>query len=615
MTSLDWTKELGVGTDVDWEEVLAVGDDFATLADAVTDIGSDVKTLILPSNVTVSDDLTIPSNITLLFVGPGKITVAAGIALTLNCKIEGAALRQIFDPNATATVTFGDNTVPAVYPQWFGAKGDGTTDDTDAINFAIAASNTCILPDANYKATSRINIANAVKLILGNINLTVNGSPGLYITASKVSIIGSGENYSILTQGTVDKNIIANTITSTGGTSVSDIDIRGIRFVGIPATVSVSRNNGIYFQSDTTGGVQRVTVENCTFTGLRDSAMRIYHARDVLIQGNHVVSVSNSLCRLAGVLRGIITNNILRDTQLPDTTFTTGIVLESTDPIDTITYEICDRIIISNNIVSGYVNAQAILVHAGKNITITGNILTEVLIGISLNSFNTDDDINDVVIDGNVYSGTGTIGAADTTGNYGIYFGGIIGNHAERVVISNNTIYNANAVVKGENQGGIGINAADYVVIIGNNIRYCYESGIVFQGINARCFISNNSIQDIQTATIQAGILFDSSTSANSVWINGNRFVNITDGIRFDVDNPNAFIGKNHFVAITNQYPTPSNSTFDFALTQTILTANLPAAGTEQNGKIVIEDAGAEDRNLIIYAEGQRFRIDGGASF
>ena len=44
-------------------------------------------------------------------------------------------------------------------------------------------------------------------------------------------------------------------------------------------------------------------------------------------------------------------------------------------------------------------------------------------------------------------------------------------------------------------------------------------------------------------------------------------------------------------------------------------TANLPAAAAFQDGKIIIEDAGSGDRNLIIYAGGQRFRIDGGAAF
>ena len=46
-----------------------------------------------------------------------------------------------------------------------------------------------------------------------------------------------------------------------------------------------------------------------------------------------------------------------------------------------------------------------------------------------------------------------------------------------------------------------------------------------------------------------------------------------------------------------------------------IPTADLPAANTQAEGRIIIEDAGAGDRNLIIYAEGQRFRIDGGAAF
>jgi hypothetical protein len=44
-------------------------------------------------------------------------------------------------------------------------------------------------------------------------------------------------------------------------------------------------------------------------------------------------------------------------------------------------------------------------------------------------------------------------------------------------------------------------------------------------------------------------------------------------------------------------------------------TASLPAPGASQDGRILIEDAGAGDRNLIIYAGGQRFRIDGGAAF
>lgn len=50
-------------------------------------------------------------------------------------------------------------------------------------------------------------------------------------------------------------------------------------------------------------------------------------------------------------------------------------------------------------------------------------------------------------------------------------------------------------------------------------------------------------------------------------------------------------------------------------VTDVIATANLPAAGVSEDGRVIIEDAGAGDRNLIIYAGSQRFRIDGGVPF
>lgn len=45
-----------------------------------------------------------------------------------------------------------------------------------------------------------------------------------------------------------------------------------------------------------------------------------------------------------------------------------------------------------------------------------------------------------------------------------------------------------------------------------------------------------------------------------------------------------------------------------------VASGNLFGAGADHDGMIVIEDAGAGDRNLILYAGGQRFRIDGGAN-
>jgi hypothetical protein len=49
--------------------------------------------------------------------------------------------------------------------------------------------------------------------------------------------------------------------------------------------------------------------------------------------------------------------------------------------------------------------------------------------------------------------------------------------------------------------------------------------------------------------------------------------------------------------------------------TRVVATADLPAASADMNGSVLIEDAGAGDRNLIVFAGAQRFRIDGGAAF
>lgn len=46
-----------------------------------------------------------------------------------------------------------------------------------------------------------------------------------------------------------------------------------------------------------------------------------------------------------------------------------------------------------------------------------------------------------------------------------------------------------------------------------------------------------------------------------------------------------------------------------------VATADLPAASSAMDNTVLIEDNGTGDRNLVIYAGGQRFRLDGGGAF
>jgi hypothetical protein len=51
------------------------------------------------------------------------------------------------------------------------------------------------------------------------------------------------------------------------------------------------------------------------------------------------------------------------------------------------------------------------------------------------------------------------------------------------------------------------------------------------------------------------------------------------------------------------------------SLMEIVKTAELPAAGKVEDGTVMLEDAGPNAVNMIVYAKGLRFRISGGAPF
>jgi hypothetical protein len=69
---------------------------------------------------------------------------------------------------------------------------------------------------------------------------------------------------------------------------------------------------------------------------------------------------------------------------------------------------------------------------------------------------------------------------------------------------------------------------------------------------------------------------------------------------------------KRFFVTFDGRVKVPNTGKLHLPV---VATANLPAAGADEDGSLLIEDNGTGDRNLILYAGGQRFRIDGGAAF
>ena len=113
---------------------------YASLAAAVTGVGSTLADIVVRDASTVAANTTIPATCTLRIINEAIITISGATTLTINGPFVASAAKCFV---ATGTVTFGLGSTAYVLPEWWGAKGDanaaGTTgtDSTAAIQAAL----------------------------------------------------------------------------------------------------------------------------------------------------------------------------------------------------------------------------------------------------------------------------------------------------------------------------------------------------------------------------------------------------------------------------------------------------------------------------------------------
>lgn len=112
--------------------------DATQLNSLITAIGSTNTDLYFPRGTyKIATNVTFPSNIVLHFANGAMLKVANGYSVTgTNTKLE-CGLWQCFDLSLGGTLA-GTWNVKEVYPQWFGAIGDGTTIDKTAFDKMFA---------------------------------------------------------------------------------------------------------------------------------------------------------------------------------------------------------------------------------------------------------------------------------------------------------------------------------------------------------------------------------------------------------------------------------------------------------------------------------------------
>ena len=122
-----------------------------SLKEQLDKLGGKGGELLITSDYQVTENIKIPENVTLKFTGAGKLIIKSGVTLEINGGIS-APIVPIFQGEGRVN---GRPRVDYVVPQWFGAKGDETADDTQALQRAadlaqFSAQKLLMIPEGRY---------------------------------------------------------------------------------------------------------------------------------------------------------------------------------------------------------------------------------------------------------------------------------------------------------------------------------------------------------------------------------------------------------------------------------------------------------------------------------
>lgn len=199
--------------------------------------------LIIGSEVAASVNISVPNNVTIRFERGAKITMATGTTFNCNGQIDAGAY-QIFDWTGTGTFSLAPNGPMGrfyeILPEWFGALGNSSHNDSAALQKACDAAAECC-------ATIRLRAAEyAIQ-------------SGLSFGA--IRIIGSGFTSALVTQAS------AGPTPYSGNVLVIDCaDRAGLELANFKIVCTAGGQDAINAVNCHSWKIDRVHVESCAGT-------------------------------------------------------------------------------------------------------------------------------------------------------------------------------------------------------------------------------------------------------------------------------------------------------------------------------------------------------------
>jgi hypothetical protein len=467
----------------------------------------------------------------------------------------------------------------------YGAKGDGTTDDTAAINAAIAAAFTkkadLYLPPRTYKVSSALSDISSAVSIYGNgatLNQATASTSVLNITHSNVKVVGL-------------------TITGPGGLA-NDVTVpKAISIMGVSSASVVSN----------------VKIEDCSISGFSYGVYARWGSK-IHVRRCSISNVWNAGVLFLSVLRGTVVDNDVDAVNGPSSVY--GIIASRWELGTTLSSDPRSAdITIARNRVSNVTNWEGIDTHAGQRINIVSNTVTSCKIGIAVgcaqdttNTLNTYAPIDCTVIGNTVDSGV-----TDGSAQAGISFTGASdsGERATGTIAGN--VVRGHGLESSTNLGALYVHTTDGISINGNTIVNPSCIGISLYHDNRGFAVNGNTIIDVWTNTASIATCINLASTNNTGTIGDNTFdrgpltgktLILSEGLRVFSSSTNAVAFNSNSSAATT-YITDAGRTVYTMLGRAKVFAN---TGTPE--AVITAPAGSLYMNLnggvgtTIYAKG-----------